>query len=100
VWAFTLTSKSAAASVGSGGVVVVLLGAVVVLAEVVVGGVVVVLLGVVVVPLAVVDVDSCVESSPQPARAMMTARAPSAGIQWTRKGVTNDSDLPFGISVS
>ena len=54
-------------------------GAVVVLLEVVVVlvGMVVVLRAVVVL-LTAVDVDSCVESPPQPARTMATAKAPNS----------------------
>ena len=100
VWVSTRRSKSEVAPVVSGRTVVVLLGAVVVLPEVVVVGVVAVVLGVVVVLLSAVEVDSGVESPPQPARAMMTARAPNIGIQWTRRGVTDDFERPLGILVS
>lgn len=41
-------------------------------------------LGVVVVLLGAVVVDSCVESPPQLAKAMMAARAANVRIQWTR----------------
>ena len=68
------------------GIVDVLLGAVVVLLGIVVVllGAVVVLLGIVVVLLGAVVVDSCVESPPQLAKAMMAARAANVRIQWTR----------------
>ena len=92
VFASTLTSKSATASVVSEGTVVVLLGIVDVLLGAVVArevvvvllGIVVVLLGIVVVLLGAVVVDSCVESPPQLAKAMMAARAANVRIQWTR----------------
>ena len=85
VFASTLTSKSATASVVSEGTVVVLLGIVdVLLGAVVAREVVVVLLGIVVVLLGAVVVDSCVESPPQLAKAMMAARAANVRIQWTR----------------
>ena len=70
VCASTLISRSVAASVVSDGAVVVLLEVVVVLV-----GMVVVLRAVVVL-LTAVDVDSCVESPPQPARTMATGPKP------------------------